>query len=101
MRYSVHSVIETFTEGANMRNDRDPEVSSNSDELKEEKSISPDGKKSCHRSEARSDHDGFFHQVKSRHRGISQVTNVNVNIQQQSDDGCAGCFKAIASVFRR
>ena len=98
MRYSVHSVIETYTEGAGMKGNKEPEVSSNSDELKEDNSISLDGKKMHHRSEAKGNRDGFFHRVKHEHKGIKQVTNVNVHIEQQRDDGCSGCFKAL---FRR
>lgn len=101
MKYSVHSVIETYTEGVAMKGDREPEVSSNSDDLKEEKSISPDGSRRYHRSEAKSSRDGFFHRVQNQHKGISQVTNVNVHIEQQKDDGCSGCFKALTSIFRR
>jgi hypothetical protein len=101
MKYRVHSVIETFTEGGDMKSGHAPIVESNSDELKEEKSSSPDGNSHYHRSEASSDRNGFFHRVKNEHKGISQVTNVNVHIEQQKDDGCSGCFKALTSIFRR
>lgn len=103
MKYRIHSVIETWTEGVDMKSGQDEPVieSNSSDDLKEEKSVSPNGRSHYHRSEASSDRNGFFHRVRNEHKGISQVTNVNVKIEQKSDDGCTGCFKAIASVFRR
>lgn len=78
-----------------MKNDQ-PIVESNSDELLETKSESLDRKSSYHRSEARSHKGGFFHRVKHEHEGISQVTNVNVKIEQaKDDDPVSGCFKSI------
>ena len=84
MSYTVKSVIEMHTEGCAMLQH---ESSSSDAEMKEEKTDN------SYRSEAKSNGQGFFHQVKSRHRGINQTTNVNVNIQQ--DDALTGCFKSI------
>ena len=98
MKYRIHSVIETYTEGVAMKPDQNPLVESNADELKESKSDSFDGRSHYHRSEAKSDRNGFFHRVKHEHEGISQVTNVNINIQPEQD--CmTGCFKAIFKGF--
>lgn len=97
----ITSVIETYTEGADMKSDREekePIVESNADELKEYKSDSSDERSHYHRSEANSDRNGFFHRVKHEHKGIKQVTNVNINIQPEQD--CmTGCFKAIFKGF--
>lgn len=103
MTFKIHSVIETITKGdADMMKDyKEPVFESNGD-LKEEKSDSSgDGRRHYHRSEASSDRNGFFHRVKQEHKGIKQVTNVNVHIEQQKDDGCSGCFKALTSIFKR
>lgn len=82
-----------------MKSDQIPITESDGDDIKEE-SDSLDGKH-YHRSEASSDKNGFFHRVKHHHKGIKQVTNVNVKIEQHTDDGCSGCFKAIISCLKR
>jgi hypothetical protein len=101
MKYRIHSVVETYTQGVAMKPGQHPIVESNSDDLKEEKSDSSDGQSHYHRSEATGDRNGFFHRVKHEHKGIKQITNVNVHIEQQKDDGCSGCFKALTSIFKR
>lgn len=103
MKYRIRSVIEShYTQGVDMKSDNKPIIqSSSSDDLKEEKSDSSDGRNHYHRSEASGDRNGFFHRVKHEHKGISQVTNVNVHIEKQQDDGCSGCFKALTSIFKR
>lgn len=123
MKYIIHSTIETYTEGANMkgRHNRRNRSQSPANSLPEEKkemdskiesetngnlvssdshSPSSDEKKDYHRSEAKSSKHGFFHKVRVEREGVSQVTNVNVNIQPDKDDPCTGCFKAIASMFK-
>lgn len=84
-----------------MMEEKEPIVEHQSSGVLEEKSDSSDGKTFRHRSEAKTDQNSFFHRVRVEKGGVSQITNVNVNIQPDKDDPCTGCFKAIASVFKK
>lgn len=99
MRYTIHSIIETKYTGGSAMDDQLEERTSG--DLVDQKSDSGNEPSRHHRSEAKGSKDGFFHQVKHKHRGVQQVTNVNVEIRQDSDAGCSGCFKAIASILKR
>ena len=91
MRYVIQSIIESYVEGASMDNNEMTVESDSSGELLEQK---PESDHMYHHiSEAKSDHQRFFHTVKLNHGGISQVTNVNVNVQPSQDDPVTGCFK--------
>lgn len=44
----------------------------------------------------------FFKPVQTEEKAQGCVQNVNVEINiDRSEDGCTGCFKALASVFKR
>lgn len=108
MKYTIHSTIEYehMECSADMIN-KEPLIHHESSGLleekeeKEEKSESPDGSKFRHKSEAHSNENRFFHRVRVDRNGVSQITNVNVNIQPDQQDPCNGCFKGIVSMFKK
>ena len=54
----------------------------------------------AYKSEAVSDKNRFFHGVKSDNKGVTQTTNVTVNVEQQ-DDCLTSCFSGLAKCFGR
>jgi len=100
MRYTIHSTIDyEYREGSPM-DGKEPVIDHQSSGVLEEKSDSSDGRTYRHRSEARSDQNSFFHRVRVEKNGVSQVTNVNVQIQPDKEDPCTGCFKMIMKCFK-
>lgn len=81
--------------------EKEPIIEQDSSSILEEKNDSSSARQFRHRSEAKSDQNSFFHRVRVEKNGISQITNVNVNIQPDKDDPCTSCFKAIANVFKK
>jgi hypothetical protein len=103
MKYTIHSTIEyEYRECSEMKDEKEPIIEHDSSGVLKEKSDSPDGDgaRLRHRSEAHSDQNKFFHRVRVEKNGVSQITNVNVNIQPDKDDPCTGCFKAMAKMFK-
>jgi hypothetical protein len=97
MRYTIHSTIEhEYRECSPMMDEKEPIIEhKSSGVLLEEKSHSPDGRSFRHRSEAHTDENRFFHRVRVEKNGVSQITNVNIQIQPDKEDPCTGCFKAL------
>jgi hypothetical protein len=100
MKYTIHSTIEYEYRESSPMDVKEPIIEQKSSGILEEKSDSSDRKTYRHRSEARSDQNSFFHRVRVEKNGVSQITNVNVNIQPDKEDPCTGCFKAIVKMFK-
>lgn len=112
MKYTITSTIDSYiVEGNTMQKSR-PVIHAESDgELRSIPSdsdvIIADDEKELddnafhHRSQAQASKKGMFHRVLIDHKGVKQVTNINVKIEQpKEDDAVSGCFKSLFKCLR-
>lgn len=98
-KYVVESTIESYYGGDDMKDEKEvPEIQADTDGTMEE--VKSDGL--YHRSKAKSDKNGFFHNVKIKQPGVNQITNVQVNVapEKSDDDPVTGCFRAVWKCLR-
>jgi hypothetical protein len=101
MKYTIHSIIESEYAERNPMNNCESKIEHDSSGSLEEKTELPDANTTRHTSEAKSDQNRFFHRVRVDRHGVSQVTNVTVQIQpDKQDDPCTGCFKMLIKAFK-
>lgn len=108
MKYQVSSRIESCSRRekgmARHRKHHVEESIEPSDEKGDSLPSSPSASESRHvhhKSEAIHSGNGFFHKVKVREHGVSQITDVRVRVEPaREDDSVTGCFKAMFKCFK-
>jgi hypothetical protein len=100
MKFTIHSIISTEYNGDAQMKNCESKIEHDSSGSLEEKHESPDNNTTRHTSEAISDQNRFFHRVRVERSGISQITNVNVQIQPESADTVTSCFKGLWKCFK-